>query len=378
MKVLTMGSIFLVCGSYNMVKSDSDNIDSQNQLKVGEITAVTTTTTTNNSQSTTAWSNSPKCPQNCTVSIFLPNENCCKFWQCHNGVAYLFSCPDDLYWSPTSKSCDWPVSANCSGDGSAGLCPPCPSTTKPPSTTTTTKTPTKRPNCPQNCPIDIFLSDCDCSKFWQCSSGVAYLKSCPHGLQWNPNLNLCDWPQQAGCTGQAYGDGTPECPQPARSTTTSTTMKPENTPPCPRNCENSIFIPNKSCTKYWLCSNGKAYERSCPVGLEWNPLEKACDWSDEAGCTGEGWCDEDLKCPPTTKLPSTTPTPRPVNSPSCDECIDGDFFQDSDCTKYWRCSNGIAHLQNCPEELNWNPNKKQCDWPELAGCTGEGWSTTNT
>lgn len=39
----------------------------------------------------------------------------------------------------------------------------------------------------------------DCSKFFQCQGGRAYVKSCPPGLKFNPKMNYCDWPQNVKC-----------------------------------------------------------------------------------------------------------------------------------------------------------------------------------
>ena len=65
--------------------------------------------------------------------------------------------------------------------------------------------------------IDVLFSDCgtivdgflpdlqDCSKFIQCSQGVAYPKQCNAGLHWNTQILACDWPANAGCTIQSGG-----------------------------------------------------------------------------------------------------------------------------------------------------------------------------
>jgi hypothetical protein len=38
-----------------------------------------------------------------------------------------------------------------------------------------------------------------CNSFCHCDWGVAYYKDCPAGLHFNPVLQVCDWPQDAGC-----------------------------------------------------------------------------------------------------------------------------------------------------------------------------------
>lgn len=40
----------------------------------------------------------------------------------------------------------------------------------------------------------------------------------------------------------------------------------------------------------------------------------------------------------------------------------------SNCSKFLSCDNGIFVEMECPARLHFNPMKKICDWPALAGC----------
>ncbi len=56
--------------------------------------------------------------------------------------------------------------------------------------------------CPAVDPLDhtVLLPDpFDCSMFYSCSNGVPILMFCPDGLHFNAELDVCDWPQEAGC-----------------------------------------------------------------------------------------------------------------------------------------------------------------------------------
>ena len=44
----------------------------------------------------------------------------------------------------------------------------------------------------------------DCSSFFSCSNGVPILMHCPDGLHFNDKLDVCDWPQDAGCEDGKY------------------------------------------------------------------------------------------------------------------------------------------------------------------------------
>jgi hypothetical protein len=47
---------------------------------------------------------------------------------------------------------------------------------------------------------DEYLPDPgSCAHFYQCSNGVPYRMPCPPGTHFNRTLNVCDWPENAGC-----------------------------------------------------------------------------------------------------------------------------------------------------------------------------------
>ncbi|RIB30731.1 Carbohydrate-Binding Module Family 14 protein [Gigaspora rosea] len=45
--------------------------------------------------------------------LYRNPEDCKTFYQCSNGVAYLFDCPDDLQWNTYYKRCEWPANSDC-------------------------------------------------------------------------------------------------------------------------------------------------------------------------------------------------------------------------------------------------------------------------
>jgi hypothetical protein len=46
----------------------------------------------------------------------------------------------------------------------------------------------------------FFPNPDDCGSYYVCNWGDAILMQCPAGLHFNPSLNVCDWPEQAGCS----------------------------------------------------------------------------------------------------------------------------------------------------------------------------------
>ena len=76
-------------------------------------------------------------------------------------------------------------------------------------TTTTSPPDTCKPRvCPAVDPLDhtvLLPNPADCSTFFSCSNGVPILMHCPDGLHFNPELDVCDWPQNVGCIQGKHG-----------------------------------------------------------------------------------------------------------------------------------------------------------------------------
>ena len=47
---------------------------------------------------------------------------------------------------------------------------------------------------------------------------------------------------------------------------------------------------------------------------------------------------------------------------------EGLYSVPEDCNKYYKCSNGVAHLTSCAEGTLWNDQIKICDWPYNVNC----------
>lgn len=55
--------------------------------------------------------------------------------------------------------------------------------------------------CPRsNGMNNIFVPDNEeCATYYMCNWGTPMQMKCPSGLHFNPTLNICDWPANAGC-----------------------------------------------------------------------------------------------------------------------------------------------------------------------------------
>ena len=151
-------------------------------------------------------------------------------------------------------------------------------------------------------------------------------------------------------------------------------------PECPINDpEFSVFFPHPSdCHWFFHCSNGVAYCKKCPAGLEWNTVLDTCDYPYNAGCSVGG------STPPSSPdVGTTTSTPvvtiAPIDCPAgvvptCpfpDPAYSVFFPHPNDCHYFFHCSNGVAYCKKCPADLHWNTVLDTCDYPYRAGCDGK-------
>ncbi|KAF0504569.1 chondroitin proteoglycan-2-like [Gigaspora margarita] len=122
-----------------------------------------------------------KCPKKNAKSnpnaLYANSEDCCSFYQCAHGHAYLMKCPEGLQWSTKLLRCEWPENSDC-GASNGFKCP--------------------KENDEKN-PNGLYANPDDCTKFFQCAHGYAYLMNCPEGLQWSTKLLRCEWQENSDC-----------------------------------------------------------------------------------------------------------------------------------------------------------------------------------
>ncbi|RWS02833.1 Chondroitin proteoglycan 2-like protein [Dinothrombium tinctorium] len=136
---------------------------------------------------------------------------------------------------------------------------------------------------------------------------------------------------------------------------------PQSTERCPRLY--GLFRDERVCSVFIQCTNGEAYEHSCPENLYFNDQKGVCDWSDSVdGCN----------------LPYSLGF-------SCPEYKEEEYLQygdprfpdPSDCRKLYVCIRHVYNKQNvllprhlsCEEGKVYNQEIQECDYPEnVRGC----------
>ncbi|XP_047357261.1 peritrophin-1-like [Vespa velutina] len=192
--------------------------------------------------------------------------------------------------------------------------------------------------CPAIDPLNYTVHlahESDCTKFYKCDHGKKIEMTCPlmnnngDKLHFNPKLQVCDFPDKAGCTSSTKDPSkptpsvptpsvpTPSVPTPSKPTSSEATpSKPSSSEATPSKPSSSEPIPTEptstkpssskpnpsqpscspdgvgqshecSCEKYYLCKNSELVLQKCPDGLHWNSKAGKCDKAIESNCIKE-------------------------------------------------------------------------------------------
>uniref|UniRef100_A0A182V4I2 Chitin-binding type-2 domain-containing protein n=1 Tax=Anopheles merus TaxID=30066 RepID=A0A182V4I2_ANOME len=237
-------------------------------------------------------------------------------------------------------------------------------------------------NCPHTngyYPV-MFRNENDCSQFYQCDHGTAYLIQCPAGLHFNTRLSVCDYPDKVDCngpvlnehvTGGAHGGhgGSPSC-----AVCQSATSVVHRHPQCPtRNGPHPIMFRHRTdCTKYYQCDHGTAFEITCPAGLHFNTALNVCDYPERVGCSegavGSGGASEApaVDRPVVAKIHPNCPAVTGRQEPAY-------WAHPHECGKYFGCQWGCVELLSCPAGHRWDDGKKACSPDESLECANAEW-----
>ncbi|XP_017467454.1 PREDICTED: peritrophin-44-like [Rhagoletis zephyria] len=103
----------------------------------------------------------------------------------------------------------------------------------------------------------------------------------------------------------------------------------------------NIFIADvTNCTNYYYCNNGQAIAQQCRDSLYFNAASQSCV-ATSSGCLT---CDKDV-----------------LNSTALIKT----------CNKYVLCFAGTPVLQQCADNLQYNPNLRACDLPRNVDCVAD-------
>ena len=161
-----------------------------------------------------------------------------------------------------------------------------------------------------------------------CHGSIPILMSCPGNLQFDTNLNVCNWPSAVGCENST--------PYPITTTTAPTTtsaissQNPDTTTSDDFNATDiyfsqeekatiditcllseddsaPVYIPHPyDCNKYFVCAFDTAIEMSCPPNLQFDPNLNVCNYPDIVGCVNTPEPTTSTETITTPEIPETT------------------------------------------------------------------------
>ena len=114
-----------------------------------------------------------------------------------------------------------------------------------------------------DCADGLHPNPTDCNKFLSCANGKQWIMDCPAGLHFNPELLVCDWPENANCS-------------PTPSLRGSVSESSDESSDETVQCEDGEQFPHEDCTKYYLCIDGQLVEQSCAWGLRYHAEDEKC------------------------------------------------------------------------------------------------------
>lgn len=184
----------------------------------------------------------------------------------------------------------------------------------------------------------LKIADADqCDKYYECGkNGKTVERLCDDGFQFSEEIRDCDYPHNVKCKDRKNL-------QPSQSTN----------PLCPRRNGFYPFPPAESCSKFYHCLEGTAYEKQCPEAVIFDPSIGTCiqpDLSSRKDCSASTVLN--FKCPERSLS-------KKLRFGDHDR-----FATPGDCRSFFIClADGNPRKGSCPWKTVFNPKTGTCDKP---------------
>ncbi|KAJ8968909.1 hypothetical protein NQ314_002050 [Rhamnusium bicolor] len=223
----------------------------------------------------------------------------------------------------------------------------------------------------------------ECGKFYICQKHKKIEMSCPSFLEFNPKIQICDWPQKANCSLRSkIVQPDPEC-----FTWESTKPGKEES-----ECIEDQHLPHETnCNQFYRCVYGQKVLKTCQHNMffnaelgdcdsKYNELKEQTDEDTAADDEDRDYWDKFLNGK--FEVSSTESVSEGVDylkehghQKLPDECPNvTDRYEPvllphgKKCNAYYRCTSGQKHLMFCPGMLQFNPKVLLCDLPTNVKC----------
>ncbi|XP_055857127.1 probable endochitinase [Episyrphus balteatus] len=196
----------------------------------------------------------------------LPYPGRCDLYiKCIEPAPPTFSCPSDLEFNAETKICQDPKEAGCS---IPKVTPEFPTTTE---ASKLLPPPIYPGICSNYSNGELIPYPGNCSQYILCCDiPIATAQECPYGQEFNAKLQICETPEDAGCSIL-----TPTEPPGCANSTTGL---------CKDNKPGDVIPYPGKCNKFIECGIKVSYGRTCKNGYHFNPKLLICDEPTSAQC----------------------------------------------------------------------------------------------
>ncbi|XP_017008080.3 chondroitin proteoglycan 2 [Drosophila takahashii] len=209
-----------------------------------------------------------------------------------------------------------------------------------------------------------------CVSFIQCNAGCCEEFRCPSGLYFNKKIDDCDFYWNVDCTITADDSGEIEGPSGAKC----------DDPGLCRNMKDGERLKDPNSNGFLVCQCQCPIAMPCDEGLEFNPKVGVCDW---VGQNASASVSTSVDCPDNLVYNATSnECDYPANyvpevacnstSPVCQNQPEGELFPvEGKCNMFYKCNFNCPVEQYCSDNLIYNPDKEECDYPTNYKCKWE-------
>ncbi|XP_077286393.1 uncharacterized protein LOC143911392 [Arctopsyche grandis] len=353
-----------------------------------------------------------RCPEEQSGVTLLPIINDCeKYIACYNGMAILKSCKDDHIFSDDLQACvpSYMITCNvCKNIEDYSE-----SSEEDDSSEEEDNLDYYSENQAENelCKdengmyVDLKPDPEDCTKYYVCDWGDLIHMSCPPGTIFRAAFKRCDFPEHGGCIidnptkskDDIFSSKLEQVITPHENNISERCIRNSITPvSCAQTLpDDRLLVHPDDCELFYYCVTETLAPicRDCPAGLHFNPVKKVCDRPSVAGCKVfsspeasrnniKNRINDAIKAVAESKLDQVI-TPHENNisercirnsiTPvSCAQTLPDDrlLVHPDDCELFYYCvTETLAPIcRDCPAGLHFNPVKKVCDHPSVAGC----------
>ncbi|XP_025269905.1 uncharacterized protein LOC105251157 isoform X2 [Camponotus floridanus] len=294
--------------------------------------------TTTSSSPTSLTSNSPTTPSSSTLSTSSSNPSTTT--TSSSSPALPSSSPSTISSSsspilPTSSSSLFPTMPSLPSSSISST-----STTISTAISATTTEISEKPRmqCPSESSTETvrIAHQCLCNVYYECINGDKIRQTCPIGMHFDYEREVCDWPEAANCV---------------HSISTQNFLIDRYENKCYQ--EGKAFQHEIDCSSYYLCVEGNKILKHCMAGLHFNVTLQMCDYPTKASCDFI-----------VTFLPAANPASC-SSSNSTEKVL---LPHECNCAQYYECINGNLLLQDCPNGLDFDRIRNTCSQPNDAKC----------